>query len=68
MHAICSTSQNELKSIAVCITGTFLALYSDSDGLESLSDSKSAKKYARTYDMSLFDIAVMPMDTRHHRI
>ena len=43
MHANRSASQNELKSIAVCITGTFLASYSDSDGRESLSDSKSTK-------------------------
>ena len=68
MHANRSASQNELKSIAVCITGTFLALYSDSNGHESLSDSNSTKKHARTYDMSCFDIAVMPMDTRRHWI
>ena len=68
MHANRSASQNELKSIAVCITGTFLASYSDSDGRELLSDSKSTKKHARAYDMSFFDIAVMPMDTRRHRI
>ena len=43
MHANRSVSQNELKIIAVCITGTFLASYSDSDGRESLSDSKSTK-------------------------
>ena len=68
MHVNCSVSQNELKSIAVCITGNFLESYSDSDGRESLSDSKSAKKHAHTYDMSFFDIAVMPIDTRRHRI
>ena len=68
MQANRSASQNELKSIAVCITGNFLASYSDFDGRESLSDSKSAKKHARTYDMSFFDIAVMPMDTRRHQI
>ena len=56
MHVNCSMSQNELKSIAVCITGIFLASYSDSDGRELLSDSKSAKKYARTYDMSFLTL------------
>ena len=56
MYANCSASQNELKSIDVCITGTFLASCSDSDGHKLLLDSKSAKKHAPAYDMSFLTV------------
>ena len=68
IHSNRSTSQNGLKHMAVCTAGTFLAPGSDSDGRKSLSDSKSAKNHSRTYEMSFFDIAVVLMDTNHHRV
>ena len=54
--------------MVVCTTGNVLSSRSDSDGRKSLSDSKSAKNHARTYDMSFFDIAVVLMDTNQHRV
>ena len=68
MHMNRSASQDGLKSTAVCTTGTVLASHSDSDGLESLPDSKSAKNHACTYAISFFDIAAVLMDMNCHLV